>query len=156
MCLVMSVAMKKKAANGNFWENEEWRWDTVKWNLSWCHPEATICTKCFTNNSPSQHNSSRSLASSFSPLFQSRGSTLYGSLCVCVCVQFCSHCMCSLADPQEHCTRFVILTYPSDCSKDGSWFLAGFWIRSHIYKVTSTQLIFITKAHLKNKTQNAE
>lgn len=112
--------------------------------------------KCFTNNSPSQHNSSRSLASSFSPLFQSRGSTLYGSLSVCVCVQFCSHCMCSLADPQEHCTRFVILTYPSDCSKDGSWFLAGFWIRSHIYKVTSTQLIFITKAHLKNKTQNAE
>lgn len=90
------------------------------------------------------------------PHSSSHVAALYMALSVCVCVQFCSHCMCSLADPQEHCTRFVILTYPSDCSKDGSWFLAGFWIRSHIYKVTSTQLIFITKAYLKNKTQNAE
>lgn len=90
------------------------------------------------------------------PHSSSHVAALYMALSLSVCVQFCSHCMCSLADPQEHCTRFVTLTYPSDCSKDGSWFLAGFWIRSHIYKVTSTELKFITKAHLKNKTQNAE
>ncbi len=46
------LEMKGKQEGLSPRQNAELRWNAVRWNLSWCCPEAWICTRCFSSALP--------------------------------------------------------------------------------------------------------
>lgn len=100
------LVMKRGQEGGSPRQNAELRWNAVRWNLSWCYPEAWICTRCFSNNFPISTTGGGVWPEVQPPHPQSGMGILCMPVCVCV-VWFCSHAewvyVWALGDTQGHC-----------------------------------------------------